>query len=119
MSDTERILKTFTSLVAYYGFSEGHYERQEINRDKNGIPIQNRLGYLTSTVSRKSKVYPCRFSTEEEALAALSKVYQKVVARNSKHTYPCFEDCLRVIESECMRVHPEMHGVKLVMKPLD
>lgn len=119
MTEYERTINTFVSPVAFYGYTDGYKVEIVTNCDKNGIPLINKDGHMSSTRMLVIHQIPCRFATREEPLQSLMETYNKVCSRNAKIKYRPFDECLLDILPECLRINSQMEGVKLVMKPLD
>ena len=120
MNSVERINYSFTSPVVYYGSTHSSFVIEHgICRDNHGIPLRNERGQVITKNRTIEKDIICPFQNRQAAIMSLKKMYDSVVSRNHKHHYRDFESCVQDVKPECERVNPDLHGVRLVMTPIE
>ena len=117
MTRMERINSSFTSPVLYYGKTESSFVYDGLCHDQRGRVVTNSKGQITSVRYVKKKEHICPFNNREEAVERLRIMYEEKAALYNHHRYAPFLTCIRDVEPESPRIHPELHGVRLVMYP--
>lgn len=118
MTKFERMNNAFTSPVVFYGMTTSTFLCDGLQRDSHGKAVVNEKGQMSSIKSLISKEHPCPCHSRDEAIAKLREMYDKATSLYHQHQYAPFERCIRDVEPVNPRIHPELHGVRLVMYPI-